>query len=104
MLDRVFPNKFLADVSRKHTLSYASEDAVALNAILCTTSGTLYSHCGHAKDGLCAMYFKGEAIQHLKRKLSKNDASTLKMSTLYGVSLLLWVEVSSSWRSKTFVY
>jgi hypothetical protein len=94
MLDRVFPNKFLADVSRQHTLSYASQDAVALNSILCTTAGILHSYFGNAKDGLHAMYFKGEAIQHLNRELSKTDGSTWKMSTLYGVSLQLWVEVS----------
>lgn len=94
MLDRVFPNKFLADVSRQYTMTYASQDAVALYAILCTTSGTIYSYFGHAKEGLRAMYFKGEAIQHLKRELSKTDGSSWRMSTLYGVSLLLWVEVS----------
>jgi hypothetical protein len=93
MLYRAFPDRFLADASRQCTLAYASEDAVALNAILCTVTGMLYSHGRQVREGLHAMYFKGQAIHHLKQELSKTDDKAWKMSTLYAVSLLLWVEV-----------
>ena len=95
MLGRIFPTKLLADVSRRHTLSYASKDPVALNALLCTTSGALYAHHGDEKHGYYAMYFKGQAISYLKHELAKVDNGLLGISTLYAMSLLLWVEVRS---------
>lgn len=95
LLDRVYPSKVIADVSRKYTLSYASQDTVALNAILCTTSGALYAHSGDVKHGFYATYFKGQAIHHLKNELSKDDGYNLKISTAYAVSLLLWIEGST---------
>ena len=94
MLERVFPHKLLADISRQHTLAYASQDLVVLNAVLCTTAGALYAHSGDAMHGYHFMYFKGQAIHHLNRQLSKFDDCRLHVSTLYAVCLLLWVEVS----------
>ena len=84
----------MVDSSRQHSLAYAFEDAVALNAILCAVTGMLYSHGRQARERLHAMYFKGQAIHHLKQELSKPHDSMWKVSTLYAVSLLLWQEVS----------
>jgi hypothetical protein len=92
LLDRVFVNKALADVSRKYTLAYAAEDAVALYAILCAASAALYCNGKREKDRLDALHFKCQAIQHLKQELENSIDSTWRVSTAYAVALLLWVE------------
>ena len=92
MLDRVFVNKSLADVSRKYTLAYAAEDAVALYAILCTASGALYCNGKREEHRLSALHFKCLAIHHLKQELENTTGSTWRISTAYAVALLLWVE------------
>lgn len=95
MHEKVFPSRILADVSRQCTLSYASQDPVALNAIVCTTAGACYAHYGDIKHGYAAMHSKGEAIRCLKQELTKSGKPPISVSTLYAVSLLLWVEVRS---------
>ena len=104
MIENIMPHKVMQDISRKHTLAYASEDPVALNAILCTTSGALYAYKGEESHGISAVYFKGQAIHHLKHELSKTANGALSVSTIYAVSLLLWIEVSSCIRGESNIY
>ena len=90
------PIKTVVQSSREIAWSYASSDAVALNALLCTTAGTIHAYSGNEKHGQQMMHFKGEAICHLQRELSSLDLRPFPVSTLYAVALLLWVEVLSS--------
>lgn len=90
---RIFPLKSLVSVSRHHTLSLASQDPVALNALLCTTSAALYAKGGDSKHKSSALYYKGQAILYLKQKLSDPDDKALDISSIYAISLLLWIEV-----------
>lgn len=96
MLDRLFVHKSLAEVRRRRTLAYAAEDAVMLYAMLCTASGILYNYDGRENDRLSALRFKSKAILHLKQELQKSATPAWRVSTVYAVALLLWVEVSIS--------
>lgn len=82
------------NVVRKHILAYASEDAAALYAILCTSSGALHESTGESKHAISSLYFKGKAIHHLQQTILNANSVPPSLATAYAVSLLLWIEVS----------
>lgn len=90
---KVYPIKSLAVVARHHTISLTLQDSILLSAILCTASAALYTESEDLKHRLSTLYFKGQTIQALNQALLKSQ--TLGASSLYAISLLLWVEVSS---------
>lgn len=65
-----------------------------MNALLCTTSGSLYAYDGDSKHAFSFIYFKGQTIHYLQQKLSNLDNEIIGISSVFAVSLLLWIEVS----------
>lgn len=96
VVQRMYPTKYLMELSLRSSLSLAWECPVVLNALLSTTSAGLHVYANDPKHSVSAMYFKGQAICHLKHVLSHGDEKSVGISLAYAISLLLGTEVRSS--------
>ncbi|KAF2161632.1 hypothetical protein M409DRAFT_59016 [Zasmidium cellare ATCC 36951] len=96
MTHKIFTVQSWAHTSLRRILTYASESPELLYAVLCSTSGEMYTKSADQTHEYNSIYFKGMAITHLQKSIdaTKSEAKSPNVATVRAVCTLLYLAVS----------
>lgn len=80
--------------ARRQLMDYAADNSALLYTILSLSNAVMLARNKRSSQAHHVAYFKGRALQHLRKGLLTASTSNISPATAYTIALLLRLEVS----------